>query len=205
MVPLWLPTNTRPPATLGCAQAEVASGYPNAHLSLSRGTCSAVSPACASVWKRVLVSSRPQPFQAGPDRRSNLVCAEQRPADAPATSTLILRPERYSATARRSAPPRRDPCSRMAPETSASMIASGEFSRKVSTRGARESAASLWQEAQERWNTAAPSGAGACANAIPAIRLSKKSISMSQMSAVLLIFRADVFQNVAAVCDQPHR
>src|SRR5262249_29202268 len=46
-VPFWLPTNSRPLATVGCDHADVASGKPNAHLSESLGTWSAVSPACA--------------------------------------------------------------------------------------------------------------------------------------------------------------
>ena len=30
-MPFWLPTNNRPPATVGCDHADVASGKPNAH------------------------------------------------------------------------------------------------------------------------------------------------------------------------------
>src|SRR5579872_787438 len=44
-VPFWLPTNTRPPATVGSARAVVAFGNPNAHFSVSFGTFSALRPA----------------------------------------------------------------------------------------------------------------------------------------------------------------
>ena len=36
--PLWLPTNSRPPATVGSARADVALGNPNAHFNTSFGT-----------------------------------------------------------------------------------------------------------------------------------------------------------------------
>ena len=36
-VPSWLPTKTRPPATVGRARANVALGNPNAHFSFRRG------------------------------------------------------------------------------------------------------------------------------------------------------------------------
>src|SRR5437016_12628245 len=72
------------------------------------------------------------------------------------------------------------------------MIASGEFSRKVSRRGARESAAPLWQVAQERWNTAAPSGGEVCASAIPADRLSPA-----------ISFTAEVIWRARDVSSQP--
>ena len=66
-MPFWLPTNSRPPATVGCDQADVASGNPNAHFSVSFGTdCSAVSPACsAGLIAGVGVCRRP----AAPARR----------------------------------------------------------------------------------------------------------------------------------------
>src|SRR5258708_832114 len=86
-VPFWLPTNTRPPATLGCAHADEASGNPNAHLSAKRGTCSAVRPACAADWKRAFVIVGPHPFHIGPDEEiRNGDAAVQRPAAAPVTS-----------------------------------------------------------------------------------------------------------------------
>ena len=44
-VPFWLPTNTRPPATVGCDHATDASGNPKLHLSASFGTSAAVRPA----------------------------------------------------------------------------------------------------------------------------------------------------------------
>ena len=66
-MPFWLPTNTRPLATVGCDQADVASGNPNAHFSESLGTCSAVSPACCADWNLVLVMDGDQPFHAGDD------------------------------------------------------------------------------------------------------------------------------------------
>jgi len=50
----WLPTNTRPPATVGWDQACEVSGKPIAHFSLSFGTSAAVMPAMAAGWKRLL-------------------------------------------------------------------------------------------------------------------------------------------------------
>ena len=47
-MPLWLPTNRRPPATAGCARADVALGKPKAHFSVSVGICAAVRPASAA-------------------------------------------------------------------------------------------------------------------------------------------------------------
>ncbi len=47
-MPFWLPTNNRPPATVGCAHADVASWKPKAHFRCSLGTCSGVSPASAT-------------------------------------------------------------------------------------------------------------------------------------------------------------
>src|SRR5262249_58620580 len=64
--PLSLPINTRPEAIVGCVFAETPEGKPNTHLSFSRGTCVAVSPAACAGWNRELEASVPQPFQAGP-------------------------------------------------------------------------------------------------------------------------------------------
>ena len=47
-LPLWLPTKTRPPTTVGWASAATSPGKPNAHFSFRRGTCAAVSPAAAA-------------------------------------------------------------------------------------------------------------------------------------------------------------
>src|SRR5687767_8113848 len=69
--PVALPTNTRPPTTAGCANADVASGNPNAHRNFSLGTSAALRPAIAAGWKRALESSAPQPFQRGPEAGSN--------------------------------------------------------------------------------------------------------------------------------------
>ena len=63
-VPFWLPTNTLPLATVAWDQADVASGNPNAHFSESRGTWSAVSPACCADWNLVLVMDGDQPVHA---------------------------------------------------------------------------------------------------------------------------------------------
>jgi hypothetical protein len=84
--------------------------------------------------------------------------AWQRPVAAPATSPPIALPVRYSATARRSAPLICAPCTRIAPFTRLSTIASGARSRSASGAGARASAAPLWQAAQRRWKIPAPSG-----------------------------------------------
>jgi len=72
---------------VGCDQAEVASGKPNAHFSESFGTCSGVRPACCADWKRVLVTDGDQPRQAGDEGRS--ISGEdvvQRPMRAPVMS-----------------------------------------------------------------------------------------------------------------------
>src|SRR5258708_29920857 len=115
-VPFWLPTNTRPPATLGCAHADEASGNPNAHLSAKRGTCSAVRPACAADWKRAFVIVGPHPFHIGPDDEiRNGDAAVQRPAAAPVTSPPRVLPVMYSAIARRPGPPSREPCTPIPP------------------------------------------------------------------------------------------
>ena len=52
----------------------------------------------------------------------------------------------------------REPCGRIAPFTSASMIASGVRARSVSSAGARESAAPVWHDTQRSAKTFAPSG-----------------------------------------------
>ncbi len=44
-MPLTLPTNTRPAATVGCPDAAVEPGNPNAHFKVSFGTSAAVRPA----------------------------------------------------------------------------------------------------------------------------------------------------------------
>ena len=49
-MPLVLPTKTRPAATVGCPDAEVAPGNPNAHFNVSFGTWAAVRPAAFSFW-----------------------------------------------------------------------------------------------------------------------------------------------------------
>src|SRR5258708_13503256 len=82
-VPFWLPTNTRPPATVGCDQAEVASGNPNAHFSESRGTCSAVSPAFGPDWNRVLAPDGDHPFHSGEDAGSDSGGARPPPPPPP--------------------------------------------------------------------------------------------------------------------------
>src|SRR5580765_2355930 len=65
-VPLWLPTNTRPPTTVGCALASRSPGNPNAHFTLRREACAAVRPAAFASWNRVLFLLAPQPFQFFP-------------------------------------------------------------------------------------------------------------------------------------------
>src|SRR5215510_12118706 len=103
--PPWLPTKTRPPTTVGWDQAIAASGKPNAHFSVRLGTCDAVRPAAAEVWKCVLAALGLQPFHAAPERA--LVNGSRdvhRPIVAPTGSPDIVLPVRNSATARFSAP-----------------------------------------------------------------------------------------------------
>ena len=166
-MPFWLPTKRRPPATVGCDQAEVASGKPKAHLSVSFGTVCSDSPACAAVWKRVLALVGDQPLQrgaSGATTSGGLVL--HLPKAAPVTSPPSTRPVRCSATARRSAPVRRPPCGRMPPAVSAERMASGERRLSTSGAGARVSAAPVWQLLHSRAKIAAPSGACAESGAL---------------------------------------
>src|SRR5689334_13963095 len=80
-VPFCAPTNTRPPATVGCAYAETVSGNPNAHFSFRLGTCDAVKPACSADCDRLFVASGLQPFHDGPvsvENGADSICAAQR-------------------------------------------------------------------------------------------------------------------------------
>src|SRR5438093_10451677 len=143
---------------VGCAQADVVSGNPNAHFNSSWGTRSIARPAWAVGWKCEFSIVAPQPFQRGPaDRSGNGDGPAQRPIVAPATVPRILRPVRNSATARRSAPVNGNPWYRIDPDVSASTIACGDRPRSASRAGARASPAS-WQLLHEASNSAAPSG-----------------------------------------------
>src|SRR5437773_12020959 len=122
-VPFWLPTNSRPPATVGCDQADVASGNPNAHFSESFGTCAAVRPASFAGWKRVFALVGDQPRHDGDAAGSRSGEDEaQRPIAAPVMSLPNALPLKNAATARRSAPLNRPPCGRMPPAVSADRI-----------------------------------------------------------------------------------
>src|SRR5207237_4672953 len=132
-VPLWLPTNTRPPTTVGCAFASRSPGKPNAHFTLRRDACAAVMPALPESWKRVLLVLSPQPFQffpvSGFAKPPGVFCAVTHIAPcggsvdrSRADSDL---PVTYCAIARRSAP-----LSRLAMEII------GPLSMAVSTRSA---------------------------------------------------------------------
>src|SRR5262245_44783336 len=75
-----LPTNTRPAATVGCPDADVAPANPNAHFSLRLGMSAAVNPAACAVWKRVLAASFPHPFHIGiPAGSGSVAPVGQRP------------------------------------------------------------------------------------------------------------------------------
>src|SRR5437764_5347510 len=141
-VPFWLPTKSRPAATVGCDHADVASGNPNDHLSASRGTCSSVRPASAVDWNLVLEVDGDQPLQDDDAAGfgSGGVDAH-RPIEAPVMSPPSAFPLRYWATLRRSIPLKRPPCGRMPPAVSAFRIASGDRCRRTSRAGAREPAA----------------------------------------------------------------
>src|SRR5687768_2091608 len=102
-VPSWLPRKIRPPATVGCAHAADAFGKPNAHFSLSPGTCAAVRPASLAGWNRVFVTSRPQPFHPGPcNGFVRGAGAAQRAAAGIGSPVLNFLPVTNSDTARRS-------------------------------------------------------------------------------------------------------
>src|SRR5262245_58696631 len=111
-VPFWLPTKSRPAATVGCDQAEVASGNPNAHLSDSFGTCAAVRPARSDDWKRLLASDGAHAGHGDPSGSTIGLAAAQRPIDAPVMSPPSVLALTNSATARRSAPVSCAPCGR---------------------------------------------------------------------------------------------
>jgi hypothetical protein len=70
--PPALPTNTCPPMTVGCANAEMSPSKPNAHFNFNRGTCAVVSFATAAGANRALSRAGLQPFHAlaGTDRRT---------------------------------------------------------------------------------------------------------------------------------------
>src|ERR1700685_1973187 len=108
-VPFWLPTKTQPPITVGCAQADVASGNPNAHFNSSCGSCAAVSCALAADCSLVFAKVAPQPFHAGLDVSLNCDAVAQRPISAPVESPASAVPPRHSAMARRSGPLREAP------------------------------------------------------------------------------------------------
>src|SRR6202041_3697154 len=141
-LPFWLPMNIQPPTTVGCAHAEVASGKPNAHFNLSRGSSAALRPAETADCSRLFSVVAPQPFQLGPDIR-NLEDDSQRPREAPVGSPVRIVPPRYSAIARRSGPLKVAPWIRIEPFASTSRIAAAERCRRTSGAGARESAAPL--------------------------------------------------------------
>jgi hypothetical protein len=156
---------TRPPATLGCAQAEVASGYPNAHLSLRRAPARQSARPALRLKARI-GRSRPQPFK-WTGSKIKLGLRRAAPAEAPATSTLIF--SRTGTRRRRDArSPRRDPAA--ASRRNQRVDDARRIVRKVSTRGARISCAVV--AVRRSAGTAAPSGVEVCASAIPADRLS---------------------------------
>ena len=125
----------RPPATLGRLRAVAALGNPNAHFSVSFGTWSAVSPARSADWNRVLSRSGPHPPQvtAAADASKGGAAVHLPVSDGVARATM--RPARYSATARFSAALSSPPCTCIAPDVSAEMIASGVRARSSSTVG----------------------------------------------------------------------
>ena len=80
----WLPTDTRPPATMGCDQAWEPPGKPKAHFNLRWGTSWASRPAMLRGWKRVFDRSMPQSVQRGDVVTSAMgFCAAQWPRDLP--------------------------------------------------------------------------------------------------------------------------
>jgi hypothetical protein len=103
-VPFWLPTNKRLPTTVGCAQADVASGNPNAHLSVTFGRSSAESPATSRETTCVFSRVGPQPFHCGFVPGAKAVVLLQRPALGSRVVDPGVLPVMCSATARRSAP-----------------------------------------------------------------------------------------------------
>src|SRR5258708_33326448 len=89
------------------------------------------------------------------------------PPPPPSRHRPVSLPVMYSAIARRSGPPSREPCTRIAPLIRLSRIAAGERGRSSPGVGARESAVPSWQLAQKVANSAWPVDAlgASCARA----------------------------------------
>ena len=151
--PLWLPTNTRPPTTVGCASAARSPGKPNAHLSFRRGTCAAVNPAAVPSCSRVLKVLTAQPFHAGP--ASGPAKSPESPEHIDCGNGLVTRgrpkdfPLTNSAMARRSRAVRPALIEIMTPLSSAARTRSGDIVRSASRLGARSKPVS-WHVAQIR-------------------------------------------------------
>ena len=162
-MPLLLPTNTRPPTTVGCANAELSPGNPNAHFSLSLGTSSADNPGFG--WKRELVGSTPQPFQSALAFGANFLSGVVHwPAITSAATLPKAFPVIYSAIARSSSSLSPAACVTIAPVETAASTASGESAATSSRFGIRSCDCALsWQVAQRALYNAAPSGGAAIA------------------------------------------
>src|SRR5262245_3824995 len=170
-----VPTKIRPPTTVGW-ETMVLGGKPKAHLTLSLGTWSAVSPASSADWKRALARPAPQPFHCGPllGSKSPGLCSH-RPARVsfPSCPCSSFLPVTNSAMARRSSAVRLKPTNFIAPSSSASSTSCGPMSRRASNCGARTARPLLWHWAQCCWYRCSPlsctpaSGAAAQAEATP--------------------------------------
>ena len=162
MSPFWLPTKRRPPATAGCAHAEVDCGNPKAHFSVRFGTWLKSSPALSAVWNRRFSPPTPHPLQWGPSSGSTKAgVLWQRPALATVASAETERPVMNSATAWRCAFDKLRAWRAMTPSVSAATIASGERCPITSSVGARSTPGGVWHIAHCASNSAAP--VGSCA------------------------------------------
>jgi hypothetical protein len=156
----------RPPATVGCPNADAPLGNPNAHFSFSLGTSSAVRRAAAAGWKRELPGSALHPFHDGPVSgfSSGLAAQWFFIADAwPACAAPSGRSVMYSASIRFCASSNPSALTAIEPVVMASRIASGVRARSDSRVGVRSSAGLVWHTPQRA--SKRPSARIACADA----------------------------------------
>src|SRR5262245_36261182 len=106
-----LPTNTRPPTTVGWLYAMMSPGNAKAHFSFNSGTWLGSRPPAAAPWKREFVALLLQPFQFAALRGLENFgpCLHPIRSRSGGFSVPNGLPERYNASARRSAGVRASP------------------------------------------------------------------------------------------------
>src|SRR5579872_1477857 len=141
---------------VGCPKTLSVSGKPNAQASFRFGTSAAVMPAAFAGWNRELTRSTPHPFH--PARLRSGPAAGQ-VFDAALVDFTPTSFERNLAIATRCDGVSDEPCTFIAPVSSALIIAVCERFAIASGIGARFSGPGLWQARQFFSNNALPSGA----------------------------------------------